>query len=280
MKIMDLEQGSEAWLAWRRERRMASEAAAALGKSPYMSKRKLAEVKRGVSETFVNAAMQRGTDNEAKARSFVESQLGDFFTPRVIELGMYGASLDGISESGTLIEIKVPRSKDSELWKSACRGEIPLHLEIQMCQQYAVSSASEAFFCVFLPEDEVLHVIRYTFSPAMWDEIQRGWSQFWADYMIGELPEEEQRTDQEWAAAVADYLQAKEEADQSADVLEVARKHLIELAPNGAKGLGIQVIKAERQGTVNYKAIPELKGVDLDKYRGKPTSYFTVKEAA
>lgn len=280
MRIVELTQNTDEWIEWRRGKRMASEAAAALGKSPYMSRRKLAEVKRGVSEVYVNEHMKRGVQNESKARLLAESQLGKFFSPIVVELGLYGASLDGMADDGTLIEIKTASSSTSKLWEHAKRGEIPEHNLYQLCQQYAVSSASEAFFCVFLPEDETLHVIRYNFSPAMWDEIQRGWSQFWADYMIGDLPEEEQRTDPDWAAAVADYLQAKEAADQSADVLEAARKHLIELAPEGGKGLGVQVIKAERAGTVNYKSIPELKGVDLDKYRGKPTSYFTVKEAA
>jgi hypothetical protein len=35
--------------------------------------------------------------------------------------------------------------------------------------------------------------------------------------------------------------------------------------------------KSERKGNVNYKKVPELKGVNLDEYRGESITVWTVK---
>ena len=44
------------------------------------------------------------------------------------------------------------------------------------------------------------------------------------------------------------------------------------------RGAGVTLVKSVRQGNVNYKAIPELAGVDLEKYRGAPSEVWTLKE--
>jgi putative phage-type endonuclease len=257
---------------------MASEAAAMLGKSPYMSKRKLAEIKRGISAVSINPAMQRGTDYEPEARAAVEAHFGKFFAPKVIELGAYGASLDGINDEGTLIEIKVPQSAESGLWVAAGLGEIPDHYQYQLCQQVAVSSASEAHFCVYLP-GVGLRVIEYQYSAHTWDEIRQGWDAFWVEYMSGDLPEDE-RSDEEWHNAADAFLAAKKSSDDAAEKLEAARKALIELAPAGAKGYGVSVTKSTREGAIAWsKAIKALKldPAQFESYRGNPSTYYTVK---
>jgi hypothetical protein len=53
-------------------------------------------------------------------------------------------------------------------------------------------------------------------------------------------------------------------------VLEQARKGLVALARHPRElGAGVSVVRLWKAGNVDYKVIPELKGINLDRYRGK-----------
>ena len=67
--IVQLQQGSPEWLAYRRAKRNASESAAVMGASPWMTPYQLWLAKTGKQETTVTQAMQRGTDLEPLARA-------------------------------------------------------------------------------------------------------------------------------------------------------------------------------------------------------------------
>ena len=67
-----------------------------------------------------------------------------------------------------------------------------------------------------------------------------------------------------WAKRQA-LIKALEEEDKQ------DRACLIQMAGNlSAIGHGVRVSKIVRKGNVDYKAIPELIGVDLEAYRKKP----------
>ena len=62
------------------------------------------------------------------------------------------------------------------------------------------------------------------------------------------------------------------------DAADVSKQQLIDLTEGlSVKGCGISVIHSKRAGAVDYKTVPELKGVDLDKYRKKETQTVTIK---
>jgi predicted phage-related endonuclease len=69
MNIVLLAQGSQAWLDYRLKMRNASETAAVLGESPWMTPYQLWLLKTGRSTTKATAAMQHGTDMEPAARA-------------------------------------------------------------------------------------------------------------------------------------------------------------------------------------------------------------------
>ena len=98
--IVQLAQGSPEWHAYRQSRRNASESAAVLGLSPWMTPYQLWLVKTGRTETRVTHAMQRGTDLEPLARAAYEEQTGLVMQPLVLEAGDYSASLDGMTLEG------------------------------------------------------------------------------------------------------------------------------------------------------------------------------------
>lgn len=84
--IVQLVQGDPEWLAYRLSRRNASESAAVLGLSPWMTPYQLWPSKTGRMESRVNQAMQRGTELEPLARGAYENQTGLVMQPLVLEV--------------------------------------------------------------------------------------------------------------------------------------------------------------------------------------------------
>lgn len=118
-----------------------------------------------VQESFTNAAMQWGTDNEPHARSAYEF----IYDRKVDEVGfidhhtikMAGASPDGLIGDG-LVEIKCPNTATHIEWMLA--GVVPSEHQNQMLWQM---DCANGMFCDFvsydprLPPDLQLFVIRF-----------------------------------------------------------------------------------------------------------------------
>jgi putative phage-type endonuclease len=149
--IVNLVQGSPEWLEYRRSMRNASESAAVLGISPWVTPYQLWLLKTGRREQAVNAAMLNGTALEPEARSAYELETGHVMQPLVMQDGDYSASLDGITLQGDLIvEIKVPmRGASSSLWRAVEAGQVPGHYSAQIQHQLMVSGATTAHLWVF-----------------------------------------------------------------------------------------------------------------------------------
>ena len=273
MKRIDLEQGSQEWLDWRRGKRMASETAAVMGISPYQSASQIRAAKQGRDKTFVTAAMQRGHDEEPRARAVYEEASGLLYQPGVFEDGDYGASVDGITMEGDqLLEIKTPaKGKESDRWAEVDGGEISDYDYCQVQHQMMVTGAADCVFMVWDGEDHVSVVVPR--DEAYFERIREAWDAFW--------PTIEERDDDIWAEAAEKYRIAKAEADRACKVLEAAKGRLIELtAGNYSGGCGVSVTKVERKGSVDWKAVQKnhLPDVDVEHYRKAGSEFFTVKE--
>ena len=107
------------------------------------------------------------------------------------------------------------------------------------------------------------------------DLIREAWDDF-QQYLDTDTPpplteaDSVQRDDDLWQAAAAAYLAAKKLADEADGRIEQARKALVDLIRHPREsGAGVSVVKLWKAGNVDYKAIPELRGVNLDRYRLK-----------
>ena len=151
MNIVQLTQGSQEWLDYRRTMRNASETAAVLGESPWLTPYQLWLLKTGRSVTKATVAMQHGTDLEPAARAAYEAQTGNIMQPLVLQDGLYSASLDGMTLEGDLIlEVKCPyKGRESSLWKEAAAGQVPVYYRLQVQHQLMVSGADQAHVWVF-----------------------------------------------------------------------------------------------------------------------------------
>lgn len=273
--IVQLAQGSSEWHAYRQSRRNASESAAVLGLSPWMTPYQLWLLKTGRTETLVTHAMQRGTELEPLARSVYEEQTGLVMQPLVLEAGAYSASLDGMTLEGDLVlEVKCPlRGTRSDLWQNVHFGQVPAHYGIQVQHQLMVSGADMAHLWVFDGSKGLLHAIERDAEAMV--RIQTGWEDF-QQFLDTDTPpplsdaDTAQRVDETWSLAATAYLQAKQQADAMAEQLEATRQALVTLAQHPKEqGAGVTVTRYWKQGNVDYKKVPQLQDLNLNLYRGK-----------
>jgi len=279
MNILDLEQGSDAWHAWRATRRMASESSALLRLSPWAPRTplQLFEVKSGLTHIEQNPAMLHGIVNEGRARELYE-RCGEMMIPHCIERDGYGASLDGISEDGRhILEIKCPvKGSASNLWKAGgAKPAIPEHYRAQVQHQLMVSGAESCEFLIYAADIYIFK--RQTIRPdiEMQSRVRGAWDQFWPFYSSGTPPEPiegdfVERFDAEWIALEAKYLLAKAMLKGAEAAEEKLRKELFGLAGDAScRGEVLRVTRYWSRGAVDYAKIPAFKGIDTEPYRKK-----------
>lgn len=114
MPVIQHEQGSQAWLDYRKSKIMATDIPIILGSNPWKTPLELWEEKLGFSPpTQLNEAMERGQRLEPEARKLASELIGIDFQPCVFQSENYpwlACSLDGISPCGKyILEIKCPK---------------------------------------------------------------------------------------------------------------------------------------------------------------------------
>lgn len=247
--ILTLVQGTEEWHKHRLLYRNASEAAAVMGVSPWVSPYQLWEIKTGRRVQEVNYAMQRGTELEPKAREAYELATGYIMEPAVVTSGEYSASLDGISLPGNLIlEVKCPvKGQSSETWKEAESGQVQRHYYWQVQHQLMVTKADKAHFFVFDGRDGIM--VDVLPNPEDMKLLQAAWDDFMV-FVTTENPppltpmDTVIREDAAWRSAAENYIARKEQAEAVAKAVEDAKAELVALAQhNSERGYGVSVCK-------------------------------------
>lgn len=170
-----MDQQSEEWFAARLGRVTASRVADVIARTKtgpsasranYMAELVAERLTGARSETFTNAAMAWGTDNEPEARLAYEfrtdvtvEQVG--FIPHP-SIEMSGASPDGIVATDGLVEFKCPNTATHI--ETLLTGTIPGKYETQMLWQMACTGRAWCDFASFdprLPEEMRLFVKRF-----------------------------------------------------------------------------------------------------------------------
>jgi len=165
--IVELTQGSPEWHAYRYSRRNASESAAVLGLSPWMTRYQLWLLKTSRSGTKVTHAMQPGTDMEPLARAAYEARIGFVMQPLVLEAGDYSASLDGMTLDGDLVlEIKCPlRGTRSDLWLDVEAGRYLIITPFKFStSSWSLAPSSPICGCLMAPEASCMPLREMTLS--------------------------------------------------------------------------------------------------------------------
>lgn len=154
-KIKQPEQKSNLWLQMRNDMITASDWAAAIGKNPYSTRNKLIRGKCGEKQFFFGKHMQHGVKYESVANAIYEYRN----KVEVIEFGLLphpkynflGASPDGITKNGIMLEIKCPP-------KRVITGEPPLYYWIQVQGQLEVCDLDRCDFLECKIEEYALDI--------------------------------------------------------------------------------------------------------------------------
>jgi putative phage-type endonuclease len=286
---VQLEQGSHAWHRHRAVHANASEAATVMGVSPWEPDTwfKLWQLKTGrMVRPGLTPYQRRGAEMEARARAAYERLTGNIMQPMVVSKGGWlSASLDGISFNGDLIlEIKCPSGGEaSYTWRQAQSGSIPEHYYWQLQHQLHVSAAPVSHFWVFDGDKGLL--IERSSNADDQHRLVHTWRDFWMHIETDTPPELSAkdtltREDTQWAAAARAYKLAKEDLRLAQASAEAARKALIGLTDHPrVTGAGVTVTRYWQDGHVNYAAVPELKGVQLDQYRAPKSQQVKITTA-
>lgn len=182
-------QGSREWLAFRRAKIGASDAAAILGLSPYCSPFQLWLQKvEGVNAHETNG-MKYGKRNEEPARQAFEEMTGLIMfgnlAPRVNpNLDWQIASLDGITAEGDCaLEIKCSNATDH---KTAQEGLVPPKYIPQVQHQLCVTGLDWMYYFSFHKKDGALVMVKRD-QPFI-DEIVKVETKFYYEYMLAKVP--------------------------------------------------------------------------------------------
>lgn len=269
MKKLNIEQNSSEWLALRNNKIGASDAPVILGMSPWITPFQLWQKKMGLLETPDNESMKRGRELEPIARQKFIEEIGFNVFPVVAlhdTIDYMMASFDGLSESGDiLLEIKCPGFEDHE---KAMNDVIPEKYIPQLQHQMEVAGVKSMFYFSY-KNDKSYKIIQIDKDDNLVNEILQKEKKFWDCMQNLESPElidrdYIQRNDEEWNQLAKEWIELSNLEEKK----ERVRKRLLEISGNSnSMGAGIKLSKFMRKGNVDYKAIPNLKDVDLEKYR-------------
>ena len=155
MLVVDHQEGTDEWRAWRHGGVGSSDAAAIVGLSRYGDARALWERKRRPPERPADdLRLARGRALEPEARRAVAAFLGVDLAPRCCQHERHPelrASLDGWSEAlGLPVEIKCPsRGRHAE----ALAGTIPRRFVPQCLHQLIVTGAGRLVYASYQPDE-------------------------------------------------------------------------------------------------------------------------------
>jgi putative phage-type endonuclease len=177
-------QKSQEWLDLRGNMLTASDCATAIGLNHYETPFDLLLKKCGKGPVFTgNEATRHGEKYEDEARILYEQRHNEV----VHEIGLcphpkytwLGGSPDGVSESGKLVEIKCPMSRDIG------NGDVPVHYmpQLQMCME--ILDLEEADFIQYKPAEtnwprpEEFTVVNVKRDREWWEKYFPVMEEFW-----------------------------------------------------------------------------------------------------
>ena len=278
-RIERLHQNTPQWHRWRMQGIGASDAPVIMGETAFKTPLTLWSIKTGrMQEGSAGPAARRGRELERFARHAYERQTGIQVEPLCLvheEFEWMRASLDGLSFDGsTLVEIKCPLSLRDRA--SAQEGRIPSHYHAQLQHQLEVSRAEQAHYWSFHGTDGILIEIRPDKEYAK--RLVEAEAAFWQlvkENRWPELANEEQdlSADPKWRHAALRYREVRLRLENAALEEHNLRGALARMATaKRTYGCGVEVLKSSRKGAVDYAAVAELRGVNLEPYRKPPVA--------
>ncbi len=283
LSLSKMEQRTQSWEQWRQQGIGSSDAPIIMGVSPWNTPFGLWEIKTGRGrKTESNWAMERGNELEPKARNYYQLYC-DIDMPPVLaehkEFPFLRASLDGFNSGAKkVLEIKCPGKEDHQ---RALNKEIPEKYIWQLVHQLMVADADVADYLSFDGERGV--ILPFHRDLKLEKNLMEAEFRFWEQVQKDAPPELSNKDfrelkDQKFLALFRRWKEAKQSFDQIEATLEQIRSEVIaEVKLPRVRCDGVQFMQITRKGAVDYAKIPELKNIDLEKFRRKPTTAIDIR---
>ena len=278
MKVIPLTQNTPEWLEFRKGKIGASDASTILGENPYKTAYNLWEEMVGIKQLVMTDAMVRGTLLEPEARGTYERMAGEEYFPIVAQSDEYEwmiASMDGMNSTYTKgVEIKCTGQKNHDIAKC---GNVPGHYYAQLQHQMYVTGLQEIDYFSYRPEDDemtwaIVKVKRD--DPYIKDMIIKE-REFYNGFLNFEAPDDREELcnrdlDEKWLEKAKEAASCKQAIDALTAVYTDLKSELITLSEGMSSAGGIYEMKRYVcKGNIDYTQVPELKGVNVEKYRKK-----------
>ena len=290
MEIINLEQGTQEWLDFRKNHIGASDASIIMGASKWKTTdgrvktpRLLWAEKLGLDHLDSdNSATRYGKEMEEPARLVYQEMVGDLFEPACVKNKYYPylmASLDGLNlTQDHAVEIKNCSAEDHALAKE---GKVPAKYYPQVQMQIMVTDLLFIDYFSFHKGEAV--IVKVERDNKYIAKMELALSKFWKcveTFTEPALTEDDfvEKGD-EWlekAQILYDIKQKKKELALQEKKLEETLK---ELSDNRNACCGdYRYACGTTIGRVDYKAIPELSNVNLEHFRSPPSSRWTLRK--
>lgn len=276
-------QNTEEWRLWRRDKLGASDASTVLGLSPWSTPLALWEEKLGIrAEKDLSAAMARGVELEESARLLYEKMCGKMVFPKVVVSDMFDwciASLDGITPGNDhIVEIKCGGAATHKI---ALDGRIPEHYYPQLMHQLFVTGLDSVDYFSFDGEQGVIiNVKRDNAFIERMIEAELKFMECIKNLTPPEMTDKDfldMRQDFDFGTFEYQYIQVANQIKDLEVKKEEYKRKLIDLSGGkSAKGDVVRITKKITKGRIDYDCIPEIKDLNLECYRKKPTTSFMI----
>lgn len=272
-----MRQGSPEWIEWRRCHIGASDVAKIMGLSEYATPYQVWLSKMGLDTPVAQTwAQAEGHRREEAARLAFEQLTGHVVFPDTVEhatVPYLCASLDGISiDRSVAVELKWNGAERHAMAKS---GTVPPDHMIQVQAQLEVTGLQSMYYfsmgqldncCIFVSRDDSMIGEILKSCATFWDCVTSGNPPMFTDKDVCE------REDKKWTEVASEYVFTQNQITLAEEKLAGLKQRLLDLAKDtNCVGGGVKLTRSIRTGSVDYSAIPELKNVDLQLYRKKPT---------
>lgn len=288
MRMVNLEQRSDEWRAWRNKGITATDSVVILGKNPTKTPVQLWREKKNFSQPEDLSkipAVRFGVENEDRVREAWNSQNLQDSEPVCAEaaIPLFRASFDGLCSDGTVLEIKCPLPDGKTLEDVRQNGEQSKAYQmyyVQVQHQLMVAESNEAHL-VFLDGDHLIEFVIQRDEAVIQEIIDRGRA-FWACVENGNEPESDREKDvfipeqgvtlDQWLRAAECYSNAQAKIDELKTLLEPwtvmqseAKKVLQSLMGEHKRADfgGVAVTHSVSKGKVNLSKVAQKIGFEL-----------------
>ena len=300
MNIVNIIQRTPAWHTWRAAGITASEAAAILNRSPYMTPWRLWAERTGMApaeDLSTKPCVQRGIALEDQARQRFEERHDTILLPACVESAEYPvlrASLDGLSNADEPVELKIPMERTYQLVKAQRDQSVAYQLYWVQCQCQMYVTGAERGWLVFdpcLPDTQPIDFPIVRNETFLRTELVPACLAFWDALSSGKGPEPNPKRDLYtpvgdearllWKTASAQYRELATKRRELETKLKVLRTKQDELEEEFVSAMGaflladtggLKVTRYMQSGTVDYPALlkeiaPSLDVTTLNRFR-------------